>query len=468
MINVESKYTISENSSPLLKINPKADSIPFFVDENTASTTGISLMGKSIIANTTSSANRDTLELGSIAIQDDDSCVLKNELNIKSTINEDGSVIGDELLTENNWTSIDWTGNFVDGFTHTTGNTSVLSNTIQPIINEFYQIIVTITNKLSGHVTMDFGGIHKNIWNNNLTLCRKTNSSNNFTLTPSSDFDGTVIVSIKKILNFVSPFLTILDSNNVVKTEYKSLLNYNLAIGKFSGNKITSGINNVLIGDNAGSILTTGYSNTQIGVNAGEKNNDGFNNICIGENSGFNNISGYKNVFLGAFAGGCIADGQTPCDNIYQSVFIGSGTKAKYSDDWNEIVIGTDVVGAGSDTINIGNTIVTNNNHLLLSNESPTISGFGTSASVINANGTAAFTINIGTNNSASTGTILLPTAANGWCCYIQNVTNTDSNIVSQTGGTNSTVTIKNYSRTTGLESNWTDSDILRVMCLAY
>jgi hypothetical protein len=36
------------------------------------------------------------------------------------------------------------------------------------------------------------------------------------------------------------------------------------------------------------------------------------------------------------------------------------------------------------------------------------------------------------------------------------------------TGGTTTTVTVTNYSRTTGVAANFTSSDVLRVMCSAY
>lgn len=102
------------------------------------------------------------------------------------------------------------------------------------------------------------------------------------------------------------------------------------------------------------------------------------------------------------------------------------------------------------------------------SSTAPTLSGFGTSPSVVANNGTAAFTINVGTGGTASTGTITLPAASVGWVCHIQNETSPDSFITSQTGGTTTTATVKNYSRTTGAAIAWNASDVLRVMCRAY
>lgn len=92
-----------------------------------------------------------------------------------------------------------------------------------------------------------------------------------------------------------------------------------------------------------------------------------------------------------------------------------------------------------------------------------------TSPSIPNNNGTAAFTINVGTSCSTSVGTITMsPAAATGWVCSFADVTTPASNVVSQTGGTTTTVTVTNYARTTGIASNWTASEVIRAMCSAY
>lgn len=108
------------------------------------------------------------------------------------------------------------------------------------------------------------------------------------------------------------------------------------------------------------------------------------------------------------------------------------------------------------------------NGVLHVSATAPTVSGFGTSPSVANHNGTSAFTVNVGTGGTANTGTVTLPTATTGWVCMAQDVTTPASFVTAQTGGTTTTATFTNYSRTTGLIIAWTASDILRVSCFAY
>lgn len=97
---------------------------------------------------------------------------------------------------------------------------------------------------------------------------------------------------------------------------------------------------------------------------------------------------------------------------------------------------------------------------LLLSATAPTISsGFGTSPSIVNSNGTAAFEINVGTGGSATSGVIGLPTAAVGWSCQ---VTDTNTNIVTrETAFTATTVTVT-------AASAWTASDNLLFNCGAF
>jgi hypothetical protein len=61
-------------------------------------------------------------------------------------------------------------------------------------------------------------------------------------------------------------------------------------------------------------------------------------------------------------------------------------------------------------------------NVLLISSTAPTISsGFGTSPSIVSANSTASFRVNVGTGGVATSGVVGLPTAAgNGWSCTVQ------------------------------------------------
>lgn len=110
-------------------------------------------------------------------------------------------------------------------------------------------------------------------------------------------------------------------------------------------------------------------------------------------------------------------------------------------------------------------------NTLLISASAPTISaGFcGTNPSISASNGTGAFDIIVGTAAcGGAVGTLGMPAARTAWVCNFANVTNPDSNVVAQTGGAASSVTLTNYARTTGLAANFTANDHIRASCSAY
>ena len=143
------------------------------------------------------------------------------------------------------------------------------------------------------------------------------------------------------------------------------------------------------------------------------------------------------------------------------------------------IIAGTNVSVAGSPNVTVSVTpaitaatsvttpSVIIGTTLAFSSTAPTVSGFGTSPSVP-AGRSAAFTIDVGTGGTASTGTITFPAATTGWIVSCYDVTTPASFVTSQTGGTTTTATVTNYSRTTGLATAWTASDILRCTGTAY
>lgn len=121
--------------------------------------------------------------------------------------------------------------------------------------------------------------------------------------------------------------------------------------------------------------------------------------------------------------------------------------------------------------INLWTEVKMGNGNLAFSATAPSISGtICTSASIgANPTGTAAFTIVVGTAcTGVQTGTLTMPAAAHGWVCDLHNTTNPAGNKPDQTGGSTTTVTFTNYARTTGLASDFTASDVIRVQCTGY
>ncbi len=106
---------------------------------------------------------------------------------------------------------------------------------------------------------------------------------------------------------------------------------------------------------------------------------------------------------------------------------------------------------------------------LMISTTAPTVaSGFGTGASVVFANGTGAFRINVGTGGAASSGVITMPLAAHGWSCKVVDVTNNATSESEAFSTSAVSVTVDNYVRTTGIAGPWAASDLLELSCTGY
>jgi hypothetical protein len=151
---------------------------------------------------------------------------------------------------------------------------------------------------------------------------------------------------------------------------------YNTALGSFALNNNTEGVNNTAVGTGSLANSTTGSGNTASGYNSLPSNTTGTYNVAYGvqsleqsttanQNTAIGvaaidrNTTGSSNAVLGAFAGRYISDGNTYNTLINNSVLIGAETKPKGDDETNQIVIGFQAKGNGSNTIQLGNTAIT-------------------------------------------------------------------------------------------------------------
>lgn len=91
----------------------------------------------------------------------------------------------------------------------------------------------------------------------------------------------------------------------------------------------------------------------------------------------------------------------------------------------------------------------------------------GSGASILLSNGTAAFTVNVG-SRPGSTCTIKMPTAANDWICSAVDVTSNSTSVFLQklTATSAGSITITNYNHA-ATATAFVTSDKLKVMCLA-
>ena len=117
--------------------------------------------------------------------------------------------------------------------------------------------------------------------------------------------------------------------------------NDNIAIGWYTMNSLTTGSNNVAIGTTA-LYSTNGKYNNAIGVDALGLTTSGDNNEALGNEAGYH-----------------IADNTTDNAITSQSIYIGAHTKALANNQTNQIVIGYNATGLGSNTAIIGNNSTT-------------------------------------------------------------------------------------------------------------
>lgn len=93
----------------------------------------------------------------------------------------------------------------------------------------------------------------------------------------------------------------------------------------------------------------------------------------------------------------------------------------------------------------------------------PTISsGFGASASIAANNGTIAFTVNVGTGGTASTGVIGLTACTTGWVCHCDDLAAAVGlTETRQSASTTTSCTVANVNTATGVAAAWGVSEVL-------
>ncbi len=118
----------------------------------------------------------------------------------------------------------------------------------------------------------------------------------------------------------------------------------NVAVGAYAQYGTTVGENNTSIGTASMALNTSGAQNTVMGANAIEKNILGSNNTVLGFSAGkyFSNL----------------VSTSTENSNVNNSVLIGASSKTLALNSDNEVVIGYNAVGNGSNTIQLGNTSI--------------------------------------------------------------------------------------------------------------
>jgi len=134
--------------------------------------------------------------------------------------------------------------------------------------------------------------------------------------------------------------------------------NYNTAVGASSLYSNTSGANNTAFGYSALTSNTSGNYNTAVGASSLYSNTSSDNNTALGYYALYNNKAGSNNVAVGIRAGNLVSAGSA-LTKPTNSIFLGAETKAQLDDQTNQIVIGVNAIGAGSNSVVLGNTSIT-------------------------------------------------------------------------------------------------------------
>lgn len=171
-------------------------------------------------------------------------------------------------------------------------------------------------------------------------------------------------------------------SNYLVAIGYRAAYtaynaNNRVAIGYNAGGAgLTSTAADVVgVGHQAARSVTSGNYATAFGANALNSLSTAANCVAVGRWAGYGNTTGGNNVFMGSFCGQRISTGtnntligyragrdavvNTPSTNS-TGVLIGSETEFSDNGTSNEVAIGFDAKGQGSNTVMLGNTSITN------------------------------------------------------------------------------------------------------------
>ena len=131
----------------------------------------------------------------------------------------------------------------------------------------------------------------------------------------------------------------------------------NSSLGFSAFNALTSGGNNTAMGELALTALTQGSFNSAFGTAALDNATSSSDNTAVGYQALYNMNLGNNSGFgfqAGRFASSSVANATST-----NSLYLGDGTVSLNSGDTNEIVIGHNAVGLGSNTVELGNGSIT-------------------------------------------------------------------------------------------------------------
>jgi len=86
----------------------------------------------------------------------------------------------------------------VGGYKHTAGSTTNLTTTLSAAIMQMYKITYTISSRTAGSVTINYGGVSTSGITYSASVDILAIATTVFSITPTSDFDGVISISVKQ------------------------------------------------------------------------------------------------------------------------------------------------------------------------------------------------------------------------------------------------------------------------------
>lgn len=267
--------------------------------------------------------------------------------------------LGAEQTDSTNWTTTGWTGDYNAGFTHTVGNTSVLSRPMTNTTGELYQATFIITGRSAGSFTIGLGGASLSGLTSTGTFGPKILSDNGaLTFTPTIDFNGTISsISVKKITGTFLATGKLLDNTGATSIETRGTLASagNLYVGTSAGRYTTSGVKNVAYGTDVLRALTSGSYNMGLGAASLYNLLTGSYNAGIGSSALYGVTTGSHNIGIGGDAGKSLTTGSY---NTCIGRSAGSNASQKV-DAVNSTALGYGAYTTADNQVVIGNTSIT-------------------------------------------------------------------------------------------------------------
>jgi hypothetical protein len=131
----------------------------------------------------------------------------------------------------------------------------------------------------------------------------------------------------------------------------------NVGVGTNAFYTNTTGSSNVGVGQNALFQNTTGSSNVGVGQSALALNNTGSSNVGVGQSALFQNTTGSNKTAIGYLAGAYRGTATDSLSTGTGGIYIGYQARGSTLAQTNEIVIGVNALGLGSNTAVIGATL---------------------------------------------------------------------------------------------------------------